>query len=70
MKLNEAYINSKSKTTDYLYIPILPFIARVIANIKNAIREWESTLPCLGTWQDVTRTGKPRDYMYFFRGGG
>jgi hypothetical protein len=53
-----------------MFAYFIPHVGRVTKNIKNAIREWESTLPCLGRWRDVTRGGKPRDYMYFFRGGG
>ena len=40
------------------------------AIIKKAINEVEETLDCLGKWQDVTYTSKPRDYMYFFQGSG
>ena len=38
--------------------------------IKKAINEFEQALSCLGSWQDVTSTRKPTDYMYFFRGRG
>ena len=38
--------------------------------IKKAINEFEQALNCLGSWQDVTSTRKPTDYMYFFRGRG
>ncbi|CAB4001510.1 zinc metallo ase nas-6-like, partial [Paramuricea clavata] len=38
--------------------------------IASAIKEWETTLPCRGSWVDVTNSRKPRSYMHFFVGGG
>ncbi|XP_028399993.1 zinc metalloproteinase nas-13-like [Dendronephthya gigantea] len=42
----------------------------VQSNIRKAIAEWETTLPCMGEWRDVTNENKPRDFMYFFSGDG
>lgn len=38
--------------------------------IASAIKEWESTLPCRGSWIDVTNKRRSTSYMHFFVGGG
>jgi hypothetical protein len=43
----------------------------VKSNIQKAIKEFEEALSCLGDWRDFTgNRNRPRDYIYFFRGGG
>ncbi|XP_028399992.1 zinc metalloproteinase nas-4-like [Dendronephthya gigantea] len=66
---------ASAKNSDRLWPKNIPYTIHASLNsikseIRNAITEWETTLPCMGKWQDVTNRKKPKNFIHFFRGDG